>query len=115
MISVDISAIEELKEVIKKASTDSEETLALLKRTLAEMQDDLELQTYVQATSSEEAVIEAVNTLTRINERISALKNILLSLDEEYGNIEYENINAIERMAAYFNNPQTKKMDAEGL
>ena len=76
MISVDFSAIEELKNVMKKASIDSEETLVLLKRTLAEMQDNLEFQTYVQASSSEEAVLEAINALTRTNERISALKNI---------------------------------------
>lgn len=101
MISVDISAIEELKTVINKASSDSSDILAILKRVFEEMNEDVELKTHIQYDSANESVAAAIDSLNKTEQRLQTLKGILSTVNEEYCEIENESVNAIRRMADY--------------
>lgn len=101
MISVDISAIEELKLAINKAASDSNDTLAILKRVFEETGEDAELKLLPQYETVSESIALALEKLNRTEQRLQSLKNILATVDEKYCDIENESVNAIRRMADY--------------
>ena len=101
MIYVDVSAIEELKSAINKAASDSNDTLAILKRVFEEAGADAELKMHPQYELVNESIALASDKLFRIEQRLQSLKSILATVDEEYCDIENESVNAIRRMADY--------------
>lgn len=111
MISVDMTAIEELKETAKKAASDSDESLALLLRTFGEMQNDVELATHPEVLLINESLSLAIEALQRGNDRLQSLKNIILSVQDEFGDVENENVNMVKRMEEYLGKLQSFSVD----
>ena len=101
MISVDITAINELKLAINKAASDSNDTLAMLRRVFEEAGEDDELKMLPQYEPVNDSIVLALGRLDRTEQCLQSLKNILATVDEEYCDIENESVNAIRRMADY--------------
>ncbi len=104
MISVDITEIEQLTDLLIKAASDTDESLSLLRKVSFEMQNDIELQTYIQSAIANESVSLAIDSLNRGSDTLQSLKNVLMSVADGYIENEKKNINSVNRMASYLEN-----------
>ena len=104
MIKVNIAEIEKLTEILVKLASDSDEALSRLRLVSNEMNNDVELPLYPQASVTLEAILTAINSLTRANDTIQSLKNIVLPIAGIYQETEQKNKDALERMLTLMEN-----------
>ena len=107
MIKVDLSEIELLSDLLVRTASDTEEALGKLRQVSREMQEDVELSTYLQAPMALESISGAIAALNRGNDTLQSLKNVLLSVEDTYQETEKKAKNALNRM--------TVSMDAAGV
>ena len=98
MITADIGELEKITTMLISISSDADEVLHRLRKTSAEIQSDLELQTYPQYPQVSEAVSLGVDALNRGNDTLQSLKNALLYVAREYEENEKKYKDSLARM-----------------
>lgn len=100
MIKVEIAEIEQLTDVLSKAASDSDEVLSRLRQINTEMHDDLELPNYPQAPMLMDSVTYAIDTLTRSNDTLQSLRNVMFSVAADYREQEQRHKEALGRLTS---------------
>ena len=107
MITADIGELEKITTTLISVASETDEVLHRLRKTSAEIQSDLDLQTYPQYPQVAEAVSLSVDALNRGNDTLQSLKNALLYVAGEYEEKEKEYKNALARMTTVLSGIET--------
>lgn len=97
MISVNLSEMERLKDLLFKASSQADEGLYILKKLQEETDGDLLLKASVQSESITGDLITAANSLSIVKETLFDLGRITSNTTEEYRNREKSKVDLILR------------------
>ena len=107
MIYADLPEMERIIASLLSIAAEADEVLSELQRVSAEIQNNIELETYPQHAAICEAVLQSVNSLNRGNDTLQTLKGILAYVVEGYEENEKKNIDALIRMTLFLSNIQT--------
>ena len=98
MIKVDIAQIERTADLLAKAASDAEELFCRFKQITNELQEDVVLSAYIQSDAVLEAVGSASEKISRGNDTLCSLRNIMRAVTAMYEEHEQKNIAALNRM-----------------
>lgn len=107
MIFADVAEIEKISHILSALADRADEALSVLRRTLAEMQNDVEFGMYPQHTTVCNSVSSSIDSLARGNDILQTLKGVLANAVREYEDAEESNVNALNRMADLLSHIQT--------
>ncbi len=103
MIKVDIAEIERLADILAKASYSSDDALNRLRHIFSEMENDVELSQYPQATVIKEILLYSIDAFNRGDDMLLSLKDVMAPVAEKYRETEKNNKDALNRMTAIMN------------
>lgn len=106
MIFADVAEIEKISHILSALADRADESLSVLRRTLAEMQNDVEFGMYPQHAAVCNSVSLSIDSLARGNDILQTLKGALSNAAHEYEETETNNINALNRMTNLLSNIQ---------
>ena len=98
LIKVNVFELEKITNNLIKITSDTDELLNRLKSISSEMQNDVELSTYIQSKKLIDSVLVATDAINRGNDIAQTLKNVMLSVASDYKETEKMNIDALNRM-----------------
>ena len=104
MIFADIPEIERISNTLISVAVRTDEVRNDLRKTLSEVQSDIELSAYPQHAGICESVTLSIEALTAANDILQTLKGILPYIAGEYEANETRNINALSRMTIALSN-----------
>lgn len=107
MILADLSELEKISFELVSVAAGTDEVLNSIRKTLAEIQNDIELASYPQHAGVCESVTLSIDSLNRGNDILQTLKGILPYVSGEYEANEVKNINALSRMTLLLSNIHT--------
>ena len=107
MILADLPELEKISGELISVAIGTDEVLNSVRKTLSEIQNDVELTTYPQHADVCESVALCVESLNRSNDMLQTLKGTLQYISGEYEANEIHNINALSRMTTMLSNIHT--------
>ena len=103
MIKVDIAKIERLADILAKASYSFDDALNRLRHIFSEIENDVELSQYPQATVIKEILLSSIEAFNRGNDMLLSLKDVIAPVAEKYCETEKNNKDALNRMTVIMN------------
>ena len=113
MITVDLSALEELSAMTNTSASDADDVRSRLRDVIAEMEENVELTQLPQSASALEALDNCVNTMGDLSESMQALRQLMLGAAEEYAENERRFTEELDAMFETLNGIGTALSAAE--